>query len=260
MRHFIFSDGKAAYSSWQNISSCCSFLGSCSWTTHLRSPQSSMILGSGDWYGHSRTSYFFSAVAIDMLTWPCVLDPCHAGMSKSIPCPVQLFLQYSLITCCIHFAITFGHVPCACVAHTSPKHPRSISVFHSGDGVLFIMFIVDSSLNVIFMVVAKMFWFHHSKYLRCRSFEACLCAVWYIVRGLFCSTGQLMAFFWPLDHAAHFSSGFSLLCILIHPLHFCSESPVCHLKLFVGFCLYPEKCSWQFWLKLLLVYLNMVWF
>ncbi len=100
----------------------------------------------------------YSAVANDRATWPFVLDRCHVGMSKYVPCAasgLQIFLQYFLITCCIHLAISFDQVSCAFVAHTSPKHQRPTSMFHSRNGVPFIKGLVDSSPNVTFMVVAK---------------------------------------------------------------------------------------------------------
>lgn len=82
----------------------------------------------------------YSAVANDTSTWPCVLDRCHVGMSKYVPCAA-----FGLIS-----AFAF-------VAHTSLKHQRSTSVFHSRKGVPFIISLVDSSPNVTFMVVAKKF-------------------------------------------------------------------------------------------------------
>ena len=60
-----------------------------------------------------------------------------------------------LITCCIHLAIYFDQVSCAFVTHTFPKHQRSTSMFHSRNGVPFIIGLVDSSPNIMFMVVAK---------------------------------------------------------------------------------------------------------
>ena len=66
-----------------------------------------------------------------------------------------MFLQYFLITYCIHLAINFDQNSCAFVAHTSPKHQRSTAVFHSRNGGPFIIGLVVSSLNVVFMVVAK---------------------------------------------------------------------------------------------------------
>ena len=70
---------------------------------------------------------------------------------------MQIFLQYFLITWCIHLAINFDHVPCATEAHTSPKHQRSTSMLHSRNGVLFIIGLIGLSSNVVFMVAAKKF-------------------------------------------------------------------------------------------------------
>ena len=107
----------------------------------------------------------YSALSNDRSTWPCVLVYCHVGMSKYVPraaswrmnanVPSVFFYNILHSSCCIHLAINFDQISCAFLAHTSPKHQRSISVFHSRNSVPFIIGLVDSSPNVAFMVVTK---------------------------------------------------------------------------------------------------------
>ena len=122
-------------------------------------------------------------------------------------------------------------------------------MFHSRNDVPFIIGLVDSSPNVAFMVVAKKLNFDlitPNDFVP-EGLRLGLCAVWRIASGILCGICVVMAFFWLLDHAAHLSSSASLLCILKH--HMFSESPVFHLKLFMGFSLHPKQFSWQLWLK-----------
>lgn len=83
----------------------------------------------------------YSPVVNDRLTWLCVVDHCRVGRSKYIPCTV-----YGLMSA--NFPLVFF----AFVAHTSPKPQRSTSMFHSWNSVPFIIGLVDTSPNVMFVV------------------------------------------------------------------------------------------------------------
>lgn len=150
MRLFVFSN--TAHSSWLKASTSCKFLGCLVWTARLRSSQSSsMILRSRDWDGHSGTFTLFccSQSQVDLAF---DLDHYHVGISKHSPCAAsRLSANFPLV--CFNNKL---HSSChKYVAHTSPKHQRSTSMFYSRNGEPFITGLVDCSPNVTFMVVAK---------------------------------------------------------------------------------------------------------
>ena len=127
-RLFIFSDGEAPHSS----SSFCKFLGCLPWSACLRSPQrGSMILRSGDWDGHFRTFFFLCCSQ-----WQVDLALCFGSLS----CPsashaqlpgwwMQMFLQYFLMTYCIHLANNFDQIfLCLCSPQNISDPPPCFTV------------------------------------------------------------------------------------------------------------------------------------
>lgn len=133
----IFSDGKAAHSSWPNTSIFCKL--SCmnymfeifpNWLNYVEVRRPRWPLPEPS---------LLSAVTKERSTWPCVLVHCHFGMSECIPCAASCLMSANFPPV---FSENTLHSPChqfwpiAWVAHTSPKHQWSTSVFHSRHGVL----------------------------------------------------------------------------------------------------------------------------
>lgn len=130
-----------------------------------------LVLRSGGWDGHYRTftSFWCYQPQLD-------LDLCFGFYSWwNVPADEW---KLSSSTFCVMPPILL----CLCSSHRTytPKHQWPASVFHCGNGVLFIIGPIDSFTNVVFIVVAKKvpFWSHCSKFLWSRSFEARLCVVW----------------------------------------------------------------------------------
>lgn len=139
-----------------------------------------------------------SSVTKERSTWPCVLDHCHFGMSECIPCAASCLMSSNFPPV---FSENTLHSPChqfwliACVAHISPKHQWSTSVFHSRHGVLSLYVLLTPPECSVYGCGQKRHNFGLITPNNCsRGFEGFLCAVWYVNNGLLCAIGIVAAF------------------------------------------------------------------
>ncbi len=145
-----------------------------------------VVLGGKTLIGNQRGQTFFrpkcTSWATPLLTWPCVLVHCHAG----IPIHDTFSMPWRYMAPSIPI-IPFDAVQlsCALCRKTPPKHNVSTSMFDSGDGVLGIIGSIPSPPNTASWVDAKelafgLIWPFSSESLR-NFRRACTCA--FLSRG-----------------------------------------------------------------------------